>query len=398
MRTRPFAAALLIASHTLTPAALAQAERAGCPQTLNPLVIQVEFPDVPRRIDSGFVRRNFLEAPDRYLREMSYGKVCISGKLTPRWYRLPASVDAYFVPWQNLKVDKGKLRRLVTDTLSAVERDIDVTQHDFVMVVLAATAREWGNQGLNTYPGLLGWADDSALLTPSGRKMKGGMAVYAQTANLGKVVHNVAHVLGGVRDGRRVLPDMYDQSLASASAEKAGPAARAAYIRSQIHMGAWDPMSCNMCLQRPGIPGFSAWTRLRLGWIEDHKVRTIAPGERTEVRLDPLASPEGTTLAIRIPLTATTSYLIENRQPVGQDRHAPAAGILIMLADDSIPEPRFGRAPVRLINANPTDPTLNAAAFDLSGQATFTDAVHRVEVRLVRKEGRVYVIAVARGT
>lgn len=147
------------------------------------------------------------------------------------------------VPWQNRKVDKNNLRQLVADTLKKVERDFKVAQFDFLIFVLAADAREWGNQGLNTYPGVLGWKDESQLVTPGGQKIRGGIAIFALSARLGKVFHNIAHILGGVRAGRRVLPDMYDQHLASSSTTKAGHGALQDYRRSQVHMGAWDPVS-----------------------------------------------------------------------------------------------------------------------------------------------------------
>jgi M6 family metalloprotease-like protein len=380
--------------------AYAQAPSAGgrpsCANPLRPLVIQVEFPDIGRKIDTPFVRRKFLKEPDRYIREMSYGKVCLAGEITRKWYRMPSSMERYWVPGQNLKVDKENLRRLVADTLRQVERDTDVARNDFVILALAATAKDWGNQGLNVYPGLLGIKDDSALLTPGGRKIKGGIAVYAQSANLAKVFHNIAHIIGGVKDGRRVLPDMYDQDTASSSKEEIGPRVLAALIRAQMHMGAWDPMSCNVCRQLPDAPGVTSWTRLRLGWLSESKVRTISPGEHVEVRLGPLADAASSTLAVRIPLTKTTHYLLENRQRIGQDKNLPGTGVLIMYSDDDNPEPRFGRAPVRLVNADPSVPHLDGAAFEIGKNAAFSDPANGVEVRLLRKAGNSYDIRITR--
>jgi M6 family metalloprotease-like protein len=374
----------------------ADAGRDACVNRLNPLVIQVEFADVARKANTAFVRQRFLQEPDGYIREMSYGKTCLDGEITKKWYRLPLPIKQYWVPWQNLNVDKGALERLVTDSVGLAERDVDVSRYDFVVLALAATALQWGNQGLNTYPGLLGIADDSSLKTPGGKKIRGGVAIYAQSANLGKIVHNMAHIIAGVKDGRRVLPDMYDQDSASASAEKSGPLAVGALVRSQMHMGAWDPMSCNQCLQRPGIPGMSAWTKLRLGWIDESKVRTVNAGERVEVSLGPLTDATAKTLAVRLPVTAQTYYLVENRQLVGHDTNLPASGVLIMLSDDRIPEPRKGRAPVRLINADPSVPNLDGAAFDMGKNEVFLDGENGVTVRLLRKDAAAYNVRIER--
>ena len=385
----------LITAVLLSHGASAQ-KSAPCAIRLKPLVIQVDFPDIPRKAQSEFVRKRFLEEPDGYIREMSYSKACLEGELTKRWYRMPGPIKDYWVPWQNLKVDKRNLQRLVADAVGSAERDVDITRYDFVVIVLAATGPQWGNQGLNTYPGLLGIADDSSLATPGGRRIRGGIAVLAQSANLGKIFHNMAHIIAGVKDGRRVLPDMYDQDSASASTEKSGPLVLAAYMRAQMHMGAWDPMSCNECRQLPGIPGVSSWTKLRLGWLDEKKVRTVNAGESADITLGPLSDGASSTLAIRIPLTPTSYYLVENRQSIGYDKNLPGSGILIMYGDDNIPEPRQGRGPVRLVNADAMVANLDGAAFDVGKNDSFTDTGRRVHVRLIRKAGSSYDLRVDR--
>jgi M6 family metalloprotease-like protein len=370
---------------------------ASCAHALKPLVIQVGFADIQRSPKRAFVEKRFLIESDRYIREMSYGKTCLAGTITGKRYRLPGSIKQYYVPWQNLKVDKRKLKRLVSDTITQVERDYDVSKFDFIVFALTANAREWGNQGLNTYPGLLGWKDESSLVTPSGRKIKGGIAIYALSADLSKVFHNIAHIIGGVRNGRRVLPDMYDQDSASASKLAAGAGVIKAHERSELSMGAWDPMSCGMCKQLPDAPGLTSWSKLRLGWLDKAKVRTVEPGENVYVTLGALEDGSTATLAVRIPLTPTTYYLVENREKIGHDRNLPASGVLIMYADDKIPEPRFGKAPVRLVNADPSAANLDRAAFDIGGKAAFSDPRHRLKIRLLRKSGAAYEINIERG-
>jgi hypothetical protein len=368
----------------------------ACTKILRPLVVQVGFPDIRRAPPRELVEQRFLNEPDRYIREMSYGRVCLSGTITGRRYMLPGPIAQYWVPWQNLKVDKNKLRRLVTDTLGLVERDYDVSKHDFVMFVLDANAREWGNQGLTAYPGLLGW-DVSSLLTPSGRKINGGIAIYALSAQVSKVFVDLAHVIGGVKDGRRVVPNMYDQDTASASNVEVGPATLGPLMEAQFNMGAWDPMSCGMCRQLPGAPGITSWTKLRLGWLDQAKVRTVNPGETADITLGALEDGSSSPLVIRLPLGPTKYYLVENREKIGQDRNLPAVGVLIMLADDEVPESRFARAPVRLVNANPSVPHLDGAAFDTGGNDVFVDQENSIRLRLLRKAGTSYQVHVERG-
>ena len=82
-------------------------------------------------------------------------------------------------------------------------------------------------------------------------------------------------------------------------------------------------------------------------------------------------------LAVKIPLSETTYYLIENRQPIGFDRHLPGSGILIMYADDKVAECRYGKSPVKLMDAAPKIPHLEGAAFDMGKKESFIDEKKR---------------------
>lgn len=365
-----------------------------CSTVLKPLVIQIEFAGTWKSINTRTVRDKFLDQLDEYVRDASYGKVCIQGEVTDKWYKLPNPISAYWVPWQNQQANRSNLRNLVSDSLSVVDQDTDVSKYDFVIVALGATFKDWGNHGLAAYPGMLGWNSDSILFTPSGRKVNRGVVVYASTVHLGHVFHDVAHVLGGIKDGKRVLPCLYDQDLQGKSTLRTGPGVFQAFADSQIHMGAWDTMSCNSCLQRAGPPGISSWTKLRLGWLEPSRVHVVHPGEKVRITLGPLEDASSQTLAIKIPVTDTTYYLVENRQHIGFDKYLPETGVLIMYADDKIAESRHGQSQVRLVNANPTVPRLESAAFDIPKNAHFVDDKNGIHVRLLQKDGKSYEVLV----
>ena len=110
---------------------------------------------------------------------------------------------------------------------------------------------------------------------------------------------------------------------------------------------------------------------------------TGAPGRRD------LGNPGG-----KVPLSETTYYLVENRQPNGFDKYLPRSGVLIMYCDDKIPECRYGRSPVKLVDANPSIPNLEGAAFDLGGRDSFTDEKNHLQIRLLEKKGKTYKIIV----
>jgi hypothetical protein len=65
-----------------------------------------------------------------------------------------------------------------------------------------------------------------------------------------------------------------------------------------------------------------------------------------------------------------------------------------MVADDRIAECRQGKAPVRLINADPSVPHLEGAAFDIGKKASFRDERNRISIQLEEKIGNSYRILI----
>lgn len=353
------------------------------------LVILVEFPGTPHKVDRAFVEERFFGKMNRYVREMSYDRVCIGGEVTPRWYRLPHPLAHYRISPRNLEVDKTRLKSLINDVFNAVEPDVDVSAYDFIAFMLGAQQQEYGMIGLCAYPGMLGWQADRPLRTRNGKPVR-GVAIFSYQAHLGTLFHDVAHVIGGVMaDGKRAGTGLYDHDLQA----RPGPL-RETFVDAVINMGFWDPMSCHYYKRDAPPPGISSWTKLRLGWLPDDKVAVVRPGETREILLGPLEDGRSGTLAIRIPLSATTYYLVENRQPIGFDRVLPGSGVLIMRADDNVAECRHGRAPVKLMDADPSVPHLEGAAFDLGKRDRFTDTASGITIELLEKVGQSYRIRV----
>ena len=133
---------------------------------------------------------------------------------------------------------------------------------------------------------------------------------------------------------------------------------------------------------------------MRLGWIDPAKIALVYPGETARVLLDPLADEDPSTAVIKIPLTESKYYLIENRQPVASDENLPTSGVLILLADDSVHECRHGEAPVKIMDANPQVPLMNNAAYDIGKNNVFIDQEYGVAVRLQNKVGLSYEILI----
>jgi hypothetical protein len=283
------------------------------------------------------------------------------------------------------------VRALIDDALAGIGPGVDLSRYSFVAILMAAGLRDYGMIGLCGYPGMLGWQGGDAPRTRDGRTVPGGVAIFTYQAHLGTLFHDIAHVLGGVRDGRRLVPCLYDHDLQA----RPGPL-RETFEDALVNMGFWDPMSCHYWRRDAPPPGISSWTMLRLGWLDDSRVRTVRAGEEAEVVLGPLRDASARTNAIRIPISASRYYLVENRQPLGYDRNLPGSGVLVLYADDAVAECRHGQAPVKLVDARPSLPRLEGAAFDAAEQNVFRDAANRVTVRIEEQVGDAFRVHVSR--
>lgn len=354
------------------------------------IIILAEFPDVRHTIDSNLVEMRFSRQLNNYVRQMSYNKVSLEITVTDKWYMMPDAVSRYKISPRNLEVDKSRVKKLIDDALNAADRDVDFAKYDFCAIFLSAKLEDYGMIGLCGYPGMLGWSSQTVLKTKRGQLIKGGVAIFCFQAHLGTLFHDTAHILGGVKDGKRLVPCLYDHDLQAKPGSQ-----REVAIDSTINMGFWDPMSCHFYKPGQPPPGICSWTKLRLNWIEPAKIKTVRPNQKAEIILGPLEDGSSETLVIKIPVTKNTYYLIENRQPIGFDKILPQYGILIMYADDSVPECRHGMAPVKLMNADPAVPHLEAAAFDIGKNNIFQDDKNRIKIQIQEKIGSSYKILIS---
>jgi len=352
------------------------------------IVVLVEFPDVRHRVDRSFAQVRFSRQLNSYVQDMSYGKASLQVDITQKWYRMPNPVGVYRISPRNLEVDRSRVRRLIDDALAAADGEVDFSKYSFTVLFLSTTMPEYGMMGLCGYPGMLGWNSQDALTSRGGEPVK-GVAIFCYQAHLGTLFHDVAHILGGVQEGRRMVPCLYDHDLQA----KPGPLRETA-VNAMINLGFWDPMSCHYTQWGVAPPGISSWTRMRLGWINPAKIKVVRPDQKADVVLGPLEESSSDTLVIKIPLSATTYYLIENRQPIGFDKSLPGSGVLILYADDRIAECRQRRAPVKLMNADPAVPHLDGAAFDVGAKGTFRDEQNKIAIQVKEKTGDSYRISI----
>ncbi len=352
------------------------------------LVLAVSFPDVPNVPGLGKVREHMLDEPAEYFSLASYGKTQLQGEIKG-WYTLPRPLADYKVAPENTSIDRQRVRRLVEDAFNAAEQDVIFDRYDHVIIVVGVRTQPgvgYGSVSQAANPGTMqvggvrrGRARMETITTRGGQRFSGGIVIMAQNAKVGQIVHDLAHALGGVVDGKRVIPDLYDTVLQG----KVGPLSYEAYPKFTVFMGPWDVMSRHLIEPKLPPPGMSSFTRLRMGWIGSDQVVEVAPGERREVTLSPLADGKGT-LVVKVPGPRGTYYLLENRQKGIGDPVVPAAGILILHVDESRED---GDGIVRVVNANAAVPDFGAATFGVGPGRTATAPLQgdmAVEVRSQR--------------
>lgn len=354
------------------------------------IVILVDFPDVTHNVTRHFVQNRFSNNLSGYVKEMSYNKVSLDVDVTHKWYTMPKPISHYRISSRNLEVDKSRVRKLIDDVIDAADKDVDFSRYSFVTIYMGAKVSEYGMVGLCGYPGMLGWSSPDAFRTKSGQPINGGVAIFSSQAHLGTLFHDIAHILGGVKDGKRMVPCLYDHDLQA----KPGPM-RETFIASIINLGFWDPLSCHYYKRELPPPGISSWTRIRLNWIDESKIKVVIPGTETDVILGPLEDGLSEILAVKIPVSETSYYLVENRQRIGFDKNLPDSGILIMYSDDTISECRQGKAPVKLMNADSSVPNLEGATFNIGVKDSFQDTKNRFKIQILEKKAGSYKIRIS---
>lgn len=354
------------------------------------LVMLIKFPGQDPKIGMDEIVRRFQRL-DNYVGEMSYGNALVMTDFT-EWLELPLPISEYSISPVNLKVDKTRVIKLIRDSIDAASEKHDFSKYSFMVIFMGAKFRDYGMIGLCGYPGMLGWSQDIEFRAKDGQLLPGGVAIFTSQAHLGTLFHDCAHVWGGVKNGKRAVPCLYDHDI-----QQKHPTRDKGWENALINMGYWDPMSCHMISPGSPPPGISSWTKIRLGWLPQKKIYEADPDLCPEIVLGPLEDGSSDVLAVKIPLTDETYYLIENRQKIGSyDSQLPGGGVLIMYANDRIAECRHGRAPVKLMDSDPSVPWLNGAAFSLPRKPKFVDNAKNIQIELIEKVGSSYKIKISR--
>ena len=197
------------------------------------MVLLARFPDVEPQITPDKARERIFTHLGTYIRQVSYDQARLEGEVRG-WYTLDHPVSHYSISAHNLEVDRDKVISLVQEVINKADGDVDFSDYPNVLIILGAPKDAYGMMGYCAYPGMLGWADTSPFASESGEVIGNGVAVYCENAHVGVLAHDLIHILGGVVEGRRVAPCLYDHDLQGQPGEFRG-----SYQFYLVNMGFW---------------------------------------------------------------------------------------------------------------------------------------------------------------
>lgn len=176
------------------------------------IMVAVRFPDVKPRFSMDHIKQRAVTRLSDYVKTQSYGQTWIKPYFMG-WVSLPDPISEYRVSPDNFKVDRGRVRKLIEDTMTAVEKKVDFSQYDHMLIIPGAFTLPGKGYGMACYcanPGMLtgvrGFPRYVTLRSKGGQEFSGGISVGAENAHLGMFAHDLLHAFGGVHADKRLVP------------------------------------------------------------------------------------------------------------------------------------------------------------------------------------------------
>lgn len=180
----------------------------------NVLMVVVRFPDATPSLPIEAVRKKAVGVLNAYVKEQSYGLASIKADFMG-YVTLPDSLARYNVSPYNFRVDKRRVRKLIEDTMTVIENRVDFSAYDHILIIPAVTTMPGKGYGMICYcanPGMLSGVTKryvpryETLKSAGGKEFKGGIFVATENANIGMFAHDYFHALGGIHEGKRLVP------------------------------------------------------------------------------------------------------------------------------------------------------------------------------------------------
>lgn len=232
-------------------------------------------------------------------RQVSYGKLNLEVELFDQWFTMPKDDQDYHLERGATRETHGAYIQDAMDISCGV---VDYSQYDILYIVPVH------DSAVPYSPTMVSKGEPVSCASGQvGLVVTFGADMYHRKGKL--FAHENGHILG--------LPDLYTYQATEGAAD------------CFSHIGTWDLMGWIEGL----APDYLAYSKWRLGWIDDEQV-ACAPQEG-EFDLTPVETAEGLKL-VMIPLDRYHGYAVEYRKPLGLDEALPEEGLLFYRLDATV--------------------------------------------------------------
>lgn len=286
-------------------------------------VLLVDFPDHQATITPQTAFARFAQSADLFA-ELSYGRMKFELQPTYKWYRMSKSAKEY-APLNRSFVSH---KSYIMEAAELADKEVDFSNADAILIIANPSAKDIGYSG-PAFAAVFGTG-----ITLDGKYISNG-ATSSYDINTWEYIwanHEFGHALG--------LPDLY----AFRGEDPTNPMDYHRFVGEYSLMGLSALWS--------NSPGFLAWERWLLGWIDDSQMYCMNENSAS-VLISPVER-KGGTKAVVVPISPTKAVVVESRRAEGVDKNLVKPGALVYLVDSSI---QSGFGPVRVYPSdNKNDP------------------------------------------
>jgi M6 family metalloprotease-like protein len=324
------------------------------------------FVDFPDAVAAGSTADYYdqLAGSVGWFDEVSYGRVSLQIMPVDQWFRMPQASTAYQWP-TNLTFDTQKA--YIADAVQTADAQVDFGAYDIVYIVPTTTA-----DAISFSPTFISSAGGG--VAADGGEIRAAVTFGQDLWDWGFEVlnHETGHIFS--------LPDLYG------------------FTGSDVHryVGGWDLMG----LISGRAPGYFAWHRWKLGWLDDAQIDCVLSAGESDHTVTPVET-SGGTKAVVVRTDETTAYVAEVRQATGVDASVCQPGVLVYEVDSAAPT---GYGPIVVEDPHPgtggTCGGLDDATYALGdGQvSTFTDSTAGVTISVTGTQATAYTLHVSRAS
>jgi len=330
--------------------------------TLNAFLFFVDFPDAtaPQSETPQSLYGQFFPAATEWYANSSYGRLALNVTAdNTRFHRMPARADSY--GWQR-GLTAAAHQKYIQDALEAYGAAIPFVDVLYVIPTTRASA-------ISFSPTYMGDVRTRAGVAVARKSVTLGLDAY-RTWKSKVINHETGHTM--------CLPDLYPLPSGATG----------------LYVGGWDMMGY---INGPS-PDYFAWSKWRLGWLDDTNVACVSSSGSSVHTIAPLepAPRAGDIKAVVVRHNGTAALVAEVRSKNGVDAAACGTGVLLYTVSTAT---ETGKGPIRVLDANPgsggcAGDELNDAPLSLSGTTSFTVPGWGVKVTVTDKVGESYTIRV----